>query len=141
MAFLKKIKLPDESAAREIYDAGAMRASLKGVANGVAELDANGTVPKNQLPNLDEKENVSNKVVNITSGSTDIQYPSAKAVYNAIGNIIPQYPSEANVDFNLSYNSTSGMAWTQSQKAYVSGTILYVQGVNLAGIEQQLKEI
>jgi hypothetical protein len=30
------------------------------------------------------KENTSNKVVSITSSSTDSQYPSSKAVYNAI---------------------------------------------------------
>lgn len=35
---------------------------------------------------LSNKEDKSNKVTSITSSSTDIQYPSAKAVYNALQN-------------------------------------------------------
>ena len=34
-----------------------------------------------------DKENVSNKVTSISSASTDTQYPSAKCVYDALGNI------------------------------------------------------
>lgn len=38
---------------------------------------------KNNITSLDEnKENISNKVTELTSESTDIQYPSAKAVYD-----------------------------------------------------------
>lgn len=33
---------------------------------------------------LDNKESISNKVTELTAESTDIQYPSAKAVYNAV---------------------------------------------------------
>lgn len=36
---------------------------------------------------LNLKEQTANKVTAITSGSTDTQYPSAKAVYNIIGNV------------------------------------------------------
>ena len=35
----------------------------------------------------DNKENKANKVTEITSGSTDTQYPSAKAVYDLVGDI------------------------------------------------------
>lgn len=40
----------------------------------------------NLKPKLTGKEDKSNKVTSITSSSTDIQYPSAKAVYNALQN-------------------------------------------------------
>lgn len=33
------------------------------------------------------KENVTNKVTSISSASTDVQYPSAKCVYDIVGNI------------------------------------------------------
>lgn len=36
---------------------------------------------------LSGKENISNKVTTISSSSTDEQYPSAKCVYNLVGNI------------------------------------------------------
>ena len=38
----------------------------------------------NNSTNLDNKEDTTNKVTEITSESTDTQYPSANAVYNAI---------------------------------------------------------
>ncbi len=38
----------------------------------------------NNSTGLDNKENINNKVTEITSGSTDTQYPSAKAVYDAL---------------------------------------------------------
>ena len=38
----------------------------------------------NNSTNLDNKEDTANKVTEITSESTDTQYPSAKAVYDAI---------------------------------------------------------
>lgn len=40
----------------------------------------------NLKPKITEKEDKSNKVTSITSSSTDIQYPSAKAVYTALKN-------------------------------------------------------
>jgi len=39
------------------------------------------------LPDLTLKEDKSNKVTSISSSSTDTQYPSAKCVYDLIGNI------------------------------------------------------
>ena len=36
---------------------------------------------------LNNKENISNKVISLSSSSTDEQYPSAKCVYDLIGNI------------------------------------------------------
>ena len=43
---------------------------------------------KSQTDNLlDDKENVSNKVTSINSSSTDTQYPSAKCVYDIVGDL------------------------------------------------------
>ena len=39
------------------------------------------------LPEAGEKELVSNKVTSLSSSSTDVQYPSAKCVYDIIGDI------------------------------------------------------
>lgn len=36
---------------------------------------------------LGNKENISNKVTSINSSSTDTQYPSAKCVYDLVGNL------------------------------------------------------
>ena len=41
----------------------------------------------NDMPNISTKENISNKVTSISSSSTDTEYPSAKAVYNATFNL------------------------------------------------------
>lgn len=39
------------------------------------------------IPDVSIKENTSNKVTSLSSASTDTQYPSAKAVYDLIGDI------------------------------------------------------
>ena len=36
---------------------------------------------------LSNKENTSNKVISVSSESTDDQYPSAKCVYDLVGNV------------------------------------------------------
>lgn len=38
-------------------------------------------------PNLSLKEDTSNKVTSLSSSSTDTQYPSAKCVYDLVGDI------------------------------------------------------
>lgn len=39
------------------------------------------------IPDISVKENTSNKVTSLSSSSTDVQYPSAKCVYDLVGNI------------------------------------------------------
>lgn len=39
------------------------------------------------IPNVSGKEDTTNKVTSISSSSTDTQYPSAKCVYDLIGDI------------------------------------------------------
>ena len=39
------------------------------------------------IPNISGKEDKTNKVTSISSSSTDEQYPSAKCVYDIIGDI------------------------------------------------------
>lgn len=63
-------------------DLNAISTSEKGIANGVATLDVNGLVPSTQLPDYASKESTSNKVTILSSSNTDIQYPSAKTVYD-----------------------------------------------------------
>ena len=36
---------------------------------------------------VDDKQSISNLVTSVSSSSTDSQYPSAKAVYNVLGDI------------------------------------------------------
>lgn len=40
-----------------------------------------------KLSNIDDKEDSSNKVKTLSSSSTDTQYPSAKSVYDLVGNV------------------------------------------------------
>ena len=39
------------------------------------------------IPDVSGKENTSNKVTSLSSSSTDTQYPSAKCVYDLVGDI------------------------------------------------------
>ena len=40
-----------------------------------------------KLSKVDDKEDTSNKVTTLSSSSTDTQYPSAKCVYDLVGNV------------------------------------------------------
>lgn len=53
------------------------------------KVDNVSLIPTNKSVNIDlsGKENVSNKTTSISSASTDTQYPSAKCVYDIIGDI------------------------------------------------------
>ena len=42
---------------------------------------------KAAIPDVSGKENTSNKVTSLSSSSTDTQYPSAKCVYDLVGDI------------------------------------------------------
>lgn len=42
---------------------------------------------KDAIPDVSGKENTSNKVTSLSSASTDTQYPSAKCVYDLVGDI------------------------------------------------------
>lgn len=44
--------------------------------------------PKIFVETISEKEDLSNKVTSISSSSTDTQYPSAKCVYDIVGNVV-----------------------------------------------------
>lgn len=82
--------LPASPAAGDVY-----MASADFTISGVGSVETgdmivyNGTAWKIVQGNLDPTsfEAVSNKVTSLSSGSTDIQYPSAKCVYDAIGNV------------------------------------------------------
>lgn len=65
-------------------DVGAIPATQKGAANGVASLGSDGKIPSSQLSAV---ETTGNKVTSLSAGSTDAQYPSAKCVYDLIGNV------------------------------------------------------
>ena len=40
-----------------------------------------------KLSKVDDKEDTSNKVTTLSSSSTDTQYPSAKCIYDLVGNV------------------------------------------------------
>ena len=42
---------------------------------------------KATIPDISGKENTSNKVTSLSSSSTDTQYPSAKCVYDLVGDV------------------------------------------------------
>lgn len=77
---------------------------------------------------LTGKEDKSNKVTSITSSSTDIQYPSAKAVYNALQNnsdtifdlVYPVGSYYETSDTSFDPNVTWGGTW----ELEVDGTVL-----------------
>ena len=62
-----------------------------GTANIITETTYNATTNKiatmSDIPSVSGKENTSNKVTSLSSSSTDTQYPSAKCVYDLIGDI------------------------------------------------------
>lgn len=60
-----------------------MLLGLGGVAHAGIVADTYVTSIKNALDSA--KENVSNKVTNLTPDATDVQYPSARAVHTALG--------------------------------------------------------
>lgn len=65
----------------EVLNAKANTADLANVATSGSYADLSN---KPTIPDVSGKENTSNKVTSISSNSTDTQYPSAKAVYDAI---------------------------------------------------------
>ena len=77
---------------------------------------------------LTGKEDKSNKVTSITSSSTDIQYPSAKAVYNALQNnsntifdlVYPVGSYYETSDTSFNPNTTWGGTW----ELETDGTVL-----------------
>lgn len=56
--------------------------------NGSVISPVNGVVDLgNVVTDVSSKEDASNKVTSLSSSSTDTQYPSAKAVYDLVGDI------------------------------------------------------
>lgn len=74
--------LPDSN---RVINISAIPTSEKGVKGGVATLGSDGIVPSSQLPNMEI-----NIVTSINENSTDDEVPSAKCVYDIIGNIETQ---------------------------------------------------
>lgn len=79
--------------------AGLMSANdkekLEGISSGAEvnvqanwnETDTSSDAYIQNKPNISSKEDTSNKVTSLSSSSTDTQYPSAKCVYDLIGDI------------------------------------------------------
>ena len=74
--------LPDSN---RVINISAIPTSEKGAKGGVATLGSDGIVPSSQLPNIEV-----NIVTSIDQNSTDDEVPSAKCVYNIIGNVETQ---------------------------------------------------
>ena len=80
---------------------------------------------------LGDKEDVSNKVTSMDSQSTDAQYPSAKAVYDAIdaatgGNVIPEQDSSICTAQHpcALVNVAGALHWyTMAQDGYAGGEL------------------
>lgn len=85
--------IPSTDLAQSVQDSltaanNAIPITQKGAASGVAPLDGSGKISEQYLPSsLDDVEHVSNKVTAISSASTDTQYPSAKCMYDVVGDI------------------------------------------------------
>ena len=69
----------------------SLTTNAAGSGNVVTGVTISGTTVTVTKGNVDvsDKESVSNKVTSISSSSTDTQYPSAKCMYTAIGNVEP----------------------------------------------------
>lgn len=85
--------IPATDLAQSVQDSltaanNAIPITQKGAASGVAPLDGSGKINDQYLPDsLDDVEHTSNKVTTISSASTDTQYPSAKCMYDVVGDI------------------------------------------------------
>lgn len=71
--------LPDGN---RVVSISAIPNEQKGAKGGVATLGGDGKVPSSQLPNIEV-----NIVTSIDSSSTDDEVPSAKCVYDIVGNV------------------------------------------------------
>lgn len=56
------------------------------ISNNVKELALHSNITT-KLSKIDDKEDTSNKVTTLSSSSTDTQYPSAKCVYDLVGDV------------------------------------------------------
>lgn len=72
----------------KLYERNADQTSAESFFFGPAWTERTiGYVLKAHATAIAGKENSANKVITITAQSTDIQYPSAKCVYDMIGNV------------------------------------------------------
>lgn len=71
--------LPDSN---RVINLSAIPLEEKGTKNGVATLDNNGKIPDSQLPEI--KVNI---VTELNASSTDDEVPSAKCVYDLVGDV------------------------------------------------------
>lgn len=83
------------------------------------------------IPDVSGKEDTSNKVVSLSSSSTNTQYPSAKCVYDAI--------KELFFYIEISSSNTTDVTWNNLYEAYsnnanIVAKIDYVQGVTIVPV-------
>lgn len=78
---IDKVKFPDNSV-EEVRDS-----RIPGIDSAPTANSANLVTSGGVKSALDAKEDVSNKVTSLSSSSTDTQYPSAKCVYDIVGDI------------------------------------------------------
>ena len=71
--------MPDSN---RVINLSAIPLEEKGTKNGVATLDNNGKIPNSQLPEI--KVNI---VTELNASSTDDEVPSAKCVYDLVGDV------------------------------------------------------
>ena len=73
----------------EIGDLASLTTTTKtDLVSAINEVDSNTSTNATSITNLqNNKEDKSNKVTSISSSSTDTQYPSAKCVYDLVGDI------------------------------------------------------
>ena len=81
MPDIEQVILPD-NVTYDIRDTSKLATSLKGAANGVAELDINGIVPESQLPTLEKS--ASGSLVSFSDGGDNIPLGSLIANITAV---------------------------------------------------------
>ena len=81
MPDIEQVILPD-NVTYDIRDTSKLATSLKGAANGVAELDINGIVPESQLPTLEKS--TSGSLVSFNDGGDNIPLGSLIANITAV---------------------------------------------------------
>ena len=76
-------------------------------------------------------EDISNKVTELTSDVTDEQYPSAKAVYDALQNVAPTHDQEVDQTFDAdSENAQSGKAVAEAVASIVNSAPEQLDTIN-----------
>lgn len=95
------------------------------ITDGVITLGTSTITPLTEHQDISGKENANNKVTSMSSLSTNEQYPSAKAVYDAIDSIVAYepFPSSFKTDGTLQelVNSIRTYSGAKAGKAFLGG--------------------